>query len=207
VSVGVVKDMSSNGTFVNEAIIGRNQRRDLVDFDEISLTKDIRFIFRYPKSRTVSRFQQDYTVLNMIGKGHFAEVSLCVERSTGLQYAVKIFRLAGGRSTKEGLSQEISILMAVNHPNIVCLKDVYYEDKSLNMILEFAKEGELFNLIVKRQKLSEAETRKIFKQLFDGIKYLVGRIPPRGNHLMAKIFLARSEYRPSRHKTGKYSPH
>ena len=39
-------------------------------------------------------------------------------------------------------------------------------------MLELAPEGELFNLIVTKQKLTEAETRKVFIQLFQGTKYL-----------------------------------
>jgi serine/threonine-protein kinase Chk2 len=31
----------------------------------------------------------------------------------------------------------------------------------------------LFNWIVMKQKLTEAETRKVFVQLFQGVKYLV----------------------------------
>ena len=44
-------------------------------------------------------------------------------------------------------------------------------------MLELAAEGELFNWIVMKQKLSEAETRKIFIQLFQGVKYLVSPLP------------------------------
>jgi hypothetical protein len=40
-------------------------------------------------------------------------------------------------------------------------------------MLELAPEGELFNWVVMKKKLSENETRKVFVQLFQGIKYLV----------------------------------
>jgi serine/threonine-protein kinase Chk2 len=42
------------------------------------------------------------------------------------------------------------------------------------LVLELAPEGELFNWVVMKQKLTESETRKVFVQLFQGIKYLVG---------------------------------
>lgn len=41
------------------------------------------------------------------------------------------------------------------------------------LVLELAPEGELFNLIVMKQKLTEEETRKVFVQLFQGMSYLV----------------------------------
>ncbi|PBP22661.1 hypothetical protein BUE80_DR006620 [Diplocarpon rosae] len=177
-TVAVVEDMSSNGTFVNEAIIGRNKRRELEDQDEISVLDQARFVFRYPKNRETSAFLHQYTLLEKLGKGHFAEVFLCVEKSTGTRYAVKIFTKQPGveeRSKTEGLQQEIAVLMGVSHPNLLCLKDTFDEPNAVYLVLELAAEGELFNWIVMKQKLTEEETRKIFIQLFQAIKYLHDR--------------------------------
>ena len=44
------------------------------------------------------------------------------------------------------------------------------------LVLELAPEGELFNYIVRKQKLSESQTRKVFLQLFNGLKYLVSKL-------------------------------
>ena len=70
------------------------------------------------------------------------------------------------------LQQEIAVLMGVKHPNLLCLKDTFDERKAVYLVLELAAEGELFNLIVMKQKLTEDETRKVFRQLFEGMKYL-----------------------------------
>lgn len=175
-TVAIVEDLSSNGTFVNEAIVGRNQRRELKEDDEIAVLDKARFIFKYPKSRQTSRFFQQYTLLEQLGKGHFAEVFLCVEKASGKRYAVKIFTKTPGmeeRSKTEGLQQEIAVLMGVSHPNVLCLKDTFNEKDAVFLVLELAAKGELFNFIVMKQKLSEDETRKLFTQLFQGIKYLV----------------------------------
>jgi serine/threonine-protein kinase Chk2 len=174
-TVAIVEDLSSNGTYVNEALVGRNQRRELEDQDEIAVEGKARFIFRYPHSRQTNPFLQQYTLLEKLGKGHFAEVYLCVEKSTGKRYAVKIFSKPGGvedRSKTEGLQQEIGVLMSVSHPNVLCLKDTFNERERVYLVLELAPEGELFNYIVMKQKLNENETRKLFVQLFQGIKYL-----------------------------------
>ena len=135
-----------------------------------------RFIFRYPRSRHSSAFLQQYTLLERLGKGHFAEVFLCVEKSTGQRFAVKIFTKHPGmeeRSKMDGLQQEIAVLMGINHPNVLCLQDTFNKKNAVYLVLELAPEGELFNYIVMKQKLSEDETRKLFIQLFQGIKYLV----------------------------------
>ncbi|KAI0397867.1 Pkinase-domain-containing protein [Xylariaceae sp. FL0594] len=177
-TVAVVEDLSSNGTFVNEAIVGRNQRRELEEQDEITVMDKARFIFRYPRSRNASAFSQQYTLLDRLGKGHFAEVFLCVEKATGQRYAVKIFTKTPGmeeRSKMEGLQQEIGVLMSVSHPNVLCLKDTFNEKNAVYLVLELAPEGELFNHIVMKTKLSEEETRRLFIQLFQGVKYLHDR--------------------------------
>lgn len=175
-TVAIIEDLSSNGTYVNEAIVGRNQRRELQDQDEIGVHAKVNFIFRYPQSRQTSAFLQQYTLLEKLGKGHFAEVYLCIEKSSGQRYAVKIFtkpRGAEDRSKTEGLQQEIAVLMGVSHPNVLCLRDTFNERERVYLVLELAPEGELFNFIVLKQKLTEDETRKLFLQLFQGIKYLV----------------------------------
>ncbi|KAI1338553.1 SMAD/FHA protein kinase [Xylariaceae sp. FL0016] len=177
-SVAIMEDLSSNGTFVNESIVGRNQRRELQEQDEIAVMDKARFIFRYPRTRSSSAFLQQYTLLERLGKGHFAEVFLCVEKSTGQRYAVKIFTKHPGleeRSKTDGLQQEIAVLMGVSHPNVLCLKDTFNENNAVYLVLELAPEGELFNYIVMKQKLSEDETRRLFIQLFQGIKYLHDR--------------------------------
>ncbi|KAI1438002.1 SMAD/FHA protein kinase [Xylaria sp. CBS 124048] len=177
-TVAIIEDLSSNGTFVNEAIVGRNLRRELQEHDEIAVMDRARFIFRYPRSRATSAFSQQYTLLDSLGKGHFAEVFLCVEKSTGRRYAVKVFTKNPGteeRSKIEGLQQEIAVLMGVNHPNVLCLKDTFSEKNAVYLVLELASEGELFNHIVMKQKLSEDEARKLFVQLFEGVKYLHDR--------------------------------
>ncbi|PHH74068.1 hypothetical protein CDD80_3331 [Ophiocordyceps camponoti-rufipedis] len=174
-SVALVEDLSSNGTYVNEAIVGRNQRRELEDGDEIAVHGKARFIFRYPRSRRTSAFLQQYTLKEKLGKGHFAEVYLCVEKASGHPYAVKVFSKPGGvedRSKTEGLQQEIGVLKSVSHPNVLCLKDTFNDRDRVYLVLELAPEGELFNHIVMKQKLTEDEARRLFRQLFQGIKYL-----------------------------------
>ena len=178
--MAVIEDLSSNGTLVNQAIVGRNNRRELENADEISILDQVRFLFYYPQNRDSSAFRQQYRILQQLGKGHFATVFLCVERVTGMQYAVKRFEKRhgnSGRSQTDGLQQEIGVLKSVSHPNMLCLKDTFDEDDGVYLVLELAPEGELFNWIIMKQKLTEEETRRVFIQLFQGLKYLVRSSP------------------------------
>jgi serine/threonine-protein kinase CHEK2 len=173
----MLEDLSSNGTFVNDALVGRNNRRELSEGDEIAIVEAARFIWRYPKTRDRNGFMQQYAIQEQLGKGHFASVYLCIEKATGVQYAVKKFEKRPGsseRSKVEGLQQEIAVLMSVSHPSLLCLKGAFDEEDGVYIVLELAPEGELFNWIVMKQKLTEDEARKVFVQLFQGVKYLVG---------------------------------
>ncbi|EOD50554.1 hypothetical protein GTA08_BOTSDO02773 [Neofusicoccum parvum] len=174
--VAVLEDLSANGTFVNDAIIGRNKRRELQEGDQISIVDEARCTFRYPRSqRSTNGFREQYSIQEQLGKGHFASVYLCIEKSSGMRFAVKKFEKRGGvseRSKVEGLQQEIAVLMSVSHPALLCLKDTFDENDGVYLVLELAPEGELFNWIVMKQKLTEEETRKVFVQLFQGVKYL-----------------------------------
>ncbi|KAI4202885.1 MAG: hypothetical protein LQ350_002256 [Teloschistes chrysophthalmus] len=172
--IAVLEDLSSNGTFVNGVMLGRNKRQELEDGDQISILDEARFTFRYPLSRAGNAFRTQYRILQQLGKGHFATVYLCVERTTGMQFAVKRFEKRPGdsQSKTDGLQQEIGVLKAISHPNVLCLQETYDEDDGVYIVLELAPEGELFNTIVMKQKLTEDESRSVFIQLFQGIRYL-----------------------------------
>ena len=175
-ATAVLEDLSGNGTFVNDSLVGRNKRRVLNEGDEIAILEEARFIFRYPLNRDTNGFRQQYTIQEQLGKGHFASVYLCVEKATGIRFAVKKFEKRSGpgeKSKVDGLQQEIAVLMGVSHPALLCLKDTFDENDGVYLVLQLAPEGELFNWIVMKQKLTESEARKIFVQLFQGVKYLV----------------------------------
>ncbi|KAF9730685.1 hypothetical protein PMIN03_002635 [Paraphaeosphaeria minitans] len=174
-AIGVLEDLSGNGTFVNDTIVGRNKRRELQEGDEISILDQARFVFRYPSYRDTDGFRQQYALQEQLGKGHFASVYLCVEKNSGMRYAVKKFEKhtgPGEKSKVDGLQQEIAVLMGVSHPTLLCLKDTFDEADGVYLVLELAPEGELFNWIVMKQKLTETEARRVFVQLFQGVKYL-----------------------------------
>jgi serine/threonine-protein kinase Chk2 len=172
-TVAIVEDTSGNGTFINDGLVGRNNRRELRDGDELSILDEARFSFRYPRHRLSSAFKQQYVILDQLGRGHFATVFLCIDKATGSRWAVKKFEKTKEKSRIDGLQQEIAVLMSISHPSLLCLKGAFDEDDGVYLILELASEGELFNWIVMKQKLSETETRKIFVQLFQAVKYLV----------------------------------
>ena len=55
----------------------------------------------------------------------------------------------------ERVSREIHILKIVQHPHVVQLYEIIETPKKLYLIMEFASGGELFDYIVKYQKVEE----------------------------------------------------
>ncbi|KAG0174931.1 hypothetical protein DFQ30_001831 [Apophysomyces sp. BC1015] len=124
-------------------------------------------------------FREDHIVGRMLGKGNFAAVYEADRKSTGKKVAVKVISKSRfGRKPKllPSIIEEIGILMSLDaHPGIIQVEKVYNEPKYIYVVLEYAKGGELFDRIVDRKHLSEAETRFVFWQLFSAIQFLHSR--------------------------------
>ena len=72
----------------------------------------------------------------------------------------------------ERVTREIHILRRIRHPNIIQLYDIIETKRQLFLITEYVTGGELFDYIVTKQKLPEAEACKFFQQIISGIEYL-----------------------------------
>ena len=60
------------------------------------------------------------------------------------------------------MMREIHILKIVRHPNIVQLYEIIETSKQLFLIMEYAPGGELFDYIVKKRRLQDAEACRFF---------------------------------------------
>lgn len=105
---------------------------------------------------------------------------LCADRVTGVLFAAKIFNrpksFASPRSqTLYNEIQALRELQKYHNPNITRMVDAFvdFESDKICIVMDFAREGELFNHIVTKEKFTEAETRRIFNQLLSAIQFLV----------------------------------
>lgn len=109
-----------------------------------------------------------------LGRGNYGLVKLAVHRETGEQSAIKIVKkemLEDDGDSNVDIKREIGIMKALDHPNIVSLKDVLYSPKRVFMVMELVRGGELFESIVKNGKQDEDVARKYFQQLIDAVHY------------------------------------
>ena len=94
---------------------------------------------------------------------------------TGEKVAVKMFdkdKISSDESEKKRLEKEIKIIKVIRHRNIVQLYNVFQTSSTIFIVMEHIHGKELFEIIVKKKKLSELESLFYFQQLISGIEYL-----------------------------------
>jgi calcium/calmodulin-dependent protein kinase I len=129
------------------------------DFNLTNVGSIVEFEFKYKLGRT-------------LGKGSFAQVKLCAQRSTNVKYAVKIItKKALTTKDKLSLANEVQIVTSVSHPNIVQVIEVFASDNSVNIVMECMSGGELFDRIVRKNVFSEQEAKVAFLQVMAALKY------------------------------------
>ncbi|KAJ3563307.1 hypothetical protein NP233_g9018 [Leucocoprinus birnbaumii] len=184
-AVVTVHDKSSNGTWIGGSKIGKHCTRVLREGNEIGFgssqqqadgNQDYRFIFRMlagaPATDGVHAF---YDVTHELGKGSFATVMKAVERCSGRWYAIKIITEKHNRPTEQNrvaFDREINIMKQLKHPNICELKEVFYQESGINLVLELVEGGDLLEYIIRQGGLSEDISRRITYQICDALSYI-----------------------------------
>ena len=145
-------------------------------FDEnnnISNGNTIKDIDKKDKLETI-KIIEDYLIKETIGEGTFSTVKLGEHIKTKQKVAIKILNK---EKIKEGedsvrIKREIKILSMMDHPNIIKTYKISENSKSLYIIMEYCDGGELFDYIVKKEKLDENEASIFFFQLINALEYI-----------------------------------
>ncbi|XP_054820862.1 CBL-interacting serine/threonine-protein kinase 1-like isoform X1 [Prosopis cineraria] len=115
----------------------------------------------------------NYEVGRTLGTGSFAKVKLAKHVNSDQLFALKIidktkiFHL----NIAHQITREIATLKLLKHPNVVRLHEVLASKTKIYLVLEYVTGGELFDRIASKGRLKEAEGRKLFQQLIDGVSY------------------------------------
>ncbi|KAL4469354.1 hypothetical protein ABPG72_005990 [Tetrahymena utriculariae] len=122
------------------------------------------------KEKTVGH----YIIGQNIGEGTFGKVKLGTHIETREKVAIKILEKdkITEQADVERVAREIHILKILRHPNIIQLYEIIETQKQLYLIMEYAQGGELFDYIVKNQKINERESCKYIQQILSGVEYL-----------------------------------
>uniref|UniRef100_A0A1A8M9I2 non-specific serine/threonine protein kinase n=3 Tax=Nothobranchius TaxID=28779 RepID=A0A1A8M9I2_9TELE len=121
-----------------------------------------------------------YEIEDVLGSGHFGQVRRVRERTSGTCWAGKFLKIRKNACSRMGLDRvsverEVEILQAVQHPNIVALKDVFESRSEVVLIIELVSGGELFDFIAAKENLLEIEAIEFLKQILEGLKFIHSR--------------------------------
>ena len=116
----------------------------------------------------------DYNIQGIIGRGTFSIVKLGENKLTKKKVAIKIMQKNKIINQEEliRINREIEMLKCLNHPNVIKIYKILEDSKKFYIIMEFCENGELFNLIVEKQRLNEDEAALFYYQLINGLEYI-----------------------------------
>lgn len=111
-----------------------------------------------------------------LGKGNFGMVVRGEDRVNGQLRAIKIIKKS--KFEEEGLdlellSNEVNILLKLDHPNIIRIYEVYDDQKYLYFVMELMDGKSLFDCMFEEAyQNNEKKVREFFFQIMKGLQYL-----------------------------------
>ncbi|XP_040141984.2 maternal embryonic leucine zipper kinase isoform X2 [Ictidomys tridecemlineatus] len=113
-----------------------------------------------------------YEIYETIGTGGFAKVKLACHILTGEMVAIKIMDKNALGSDLPRVKTEIDALKNLRHQHICQLYHVLETANKIFIVLEYCPGGELFDYIISQDRLSEEETRVVFRQIVSAVAYV-----------------------------------
>ncbi|KAI9154050.1 hypothetical protein LWI28_020342 [Acer negundo] len=121
----------------------------------------------------IDGFLKNYKVGRTLGIGSFGKVKIAEHLLSGLKVAIKVLnrRKITEKGMEDKVRREIQILRLFKHPHITRLYEVIETPTYIYYVMEYMECGELFDYIVERGRIQEAESRRFFQQLIAGLEY------------------------------------
>jgi calcium-dependent protein kinase len=119
-------------------------------------------------------FLDNYEVIKQLGKGGYGKVYEVKNKKSGAIRACKHLSKLSIKNL-EKFQREIEILIKSDHPNIIKLYEIFESQRSLYLIMEECKGGEVFDRIIEhiqsKKMYSEKEAANMFLQVMSSIEY------------------------------------
>jgi hypothetical protein len=136
---------------------GRNASRDVADRDR-----------RTKMNRSLG---SRYVLHEVLGRGAMGEVFRGSVRESGAPVAVKVLKaeLVADPEVVSRFVQERSILVSINHPNVVRVIDLVVEGETLGIVMELVRGRDLRRALAEDQPHPPAMAIHLFRQLLAGL--------------------------------------
>ena len=119
-------------------------------------------------------FLSEYNIKGIIGRGTFSIVKLGEHKLTKEKVAIKIMQKNKIINQEDliRIEREIQMLKCLNHVNVIKIYNILEDSNRFYIIMEYCENGELFNRIVEKKRLSEDESAIFYYQLINGLEYI-----------------------------------
>jgi len=171
--------------------LGNSDKNSIINSLKRRHSNKLSYLFPFITSGNFNeepKFDQKYSFNNfskvikeifpvLLGSGSFGNVYLVRHNITQEEYAMKVVnkkkldQLYG--NSYEQILNEIRIHSKLDHENIIHIYNVSEDEENINIIMEYAQKGNLFDAIKKEKKgMSEEKAYKYFIQIVNAVYYL-----------------------------------
>ena len=112
----------------------------------------------------------EYELKDKLGEGAYGCVYKVQQKTTNYLRAVKAIKKKN--VDYDEFNNEIEVLKAIDHPNIIKLFDCYQDKRYYYMVEEYCSGGDLFDYIQKEKHFTENKAGSIFNQLLSAVNHL-----------------------------------
>ena len=168
----------------NQDIIYKNKTKN--NFIELSYTFSSPYLTRGSMAIGKILYDNTYSLKNfrpviengkevIIGSGSYGKVFLAINNIDKKYYAIKHMKkkdIYKNLKSFRGIYKEIDIQSRINHPNIVKLFYVKENKDAFDLVMEYAKYGNLFYYIKRNNYLSEEKSFQFFMQVVNAVYFL-----------------------------------
>eukprot|EP00475_Leptophrys_vorax_P021973 TRINITY_DN2986_c1_g1_i1.p2 TRINITY_DN2986_c1_g1~~TRINITY_DN2986_c1_g1_i1.p2 ORF type:complete len:378 (+),score=-13.41 TRINITY_DN2986_c1_g1_i1:140-1273(+) len=129
--------------------------------------------------RPTGRLEDHFALsADAIGAGEYGTVRRCTHLATGRVFACKSIRKDGlvTARAQEEVRREVALMRRVaGHPGVVQLRGAFEDDRCLRLVMDLCDGGELFDEIVRRERIPEGEAAALFRQLASAVAHCHAR--------------------------------
>lgn len=128
---------------------------------------------RLLKGERAGFFYGDYKVLYLVAGGTFARVYRAAHKETGVMRALKVLRkrYSDDSQQTEHFCREGMVGMALRHPNIVPIYEVYSKGLTHFLVMEFVEGHNLREFLRIRKRLSPVEATRLAVDMAAALKH------------------------------------
>ena len=125
------------------------------------------------KERPIPGAIGPYKFRGVIGEGAFSVVKVAMHSTEKMYYACKVVPRAVLREhhLNKRFESEIRINQQLRHPGIVQIVDLLKDEHNYYVVMELCSNGELFQHIIHKVKLTEEEAANFLNQILEALEY------------------------------------